>query len=249
MKSFNVLTTFPQIFEALNHSIVKKAIDGGFIETNIINIRDYANNKNKNTDDYPYGGGLGMIMTCQPIVSSLDILKDKGYILYMSPKGTPLTQDKAIQLSKNKTITIICGRYEGIDQRIIDNYIDEEISIGDYVLTGGELPAMVLIDTITRLEPGVLKEEAYINESHYNGLLEHCQYTRPSEFEGFKTPDVLLSGNHKLIEEYKFENSLVETYLKRRDLLIKRGINKIEAKILIKNFSDKKDDIIKLIKE
>jgi len=249
MKLFNVLTTFPQMFDALNYSIVKNAIDSGLVKTNIVNIRDYADNKNKNTDDYPYGGGTGMIMTCQPIVSSLSALNDKGYIVHMSPKGTPLTQDKAIQLSKNKVITIICGHYEGIDQRIIDNYIDEEISIGDYVLTGGELPAMVLIDTISRLEPGVLKEEAYINESHYNGLLEHCQYTRPNDFEGYKVPDVLVSGNHKLIEEFKFENSLIETYLKRKDLLGKRGINKKEANILIKKFSDKKDDIIKLIKE
>ena len=249
MKLFNILTTFPEMFEYLNHSIIKKAINNNIVSFNIVNIRDNSSNKHKNTDDYPYGGGDGMIMTCQPIVSSLKRLKNKGHVVYMSPKGSVLTQNRAITLANRDSITIICGRYEGIDQRIINNYVDEEISIGDYVLTGGEIPAMVLIDTITRLYKNVIKESSYTNESHFNGLLEHSQYTRPEVFENLSVPNVLLSGNHKLIKEYNELDSLKETFLKRPDLLKKRGISKDEASKLLKVFINRKNDIIKLIKE
>ncbi|MBN2853675.1 MAG: tRNA (guanosine(37)-N1)-methyltransferase TrmD [Clostridia bacterium] len=248
MKLFNILTTFPSMFDALNYSMIKRASEDGKIKINVVNIRDFSASKNRNTDDYPYGGGKGMIMTCQPIISALDSLNEKGHVIFMSPKGTVLNQQKVQELSKKSSITILCGRYEGIDQRIIDYYVDEEISIGDYVLTGGELPAMVLLDTLTRLEEGVLNEEAYSNESHYNGLLEYCQYTRPDIFEDYAVPEVLLSGNHRLIEEYKKINSLQETFLKRPDLLEKRGLTDEESKILIALFGDKKDDIIKFIK-
>jgi len=249
MKLFNILTIFPEMFDYVNHSILKNAVKNKIVEYNIVNIRDYATNKHKNTDDYPYGGGQGMIMTCQPIVSSLKALKNKGHVIYMSPKGCVLNQAKALQLAKKECLTIICGRYEGIDQRIIDNYVDEQISIGDYVVTGGEIPALVLIDSISRLYKDVIKEDSYINESHYDSLLEHEQYTRPEIFENLKVPKELISGNHKLIDKYNKANSLKITFLKRPDLLKKRGISKKEANMLIEQFSDKKNDIIKLIKE
>lgn len=236
------------MFDALNHSMIKRAVENGQIEITIINIRDFSDSRNRNTDDYPYGGGKGMIMTCQPIISALDSIEDKGHVIYLSPKGNVLNQKKVMELSKKNNLTLLCGRYEGVDQRVIDNYVDEEISIGDYVLTGGELPAMVLIDTLTRLEEGVLNEEAYVNESHYDGLLEYCQYTRPEVFNQLSVPEVLLSGNHRKIEEYKEIDSLKETFLKRPDLLMKRGISKKESDMLIALFEDRKDDIMKFIK-
>ncbi len=249
MSNINVLTIFPDMFQALNYGITDIAIKKGLINLSIINIRDFAKNKHKNTDDYPYGGGKGMIMTCQPIIDALYSLKSNGHVIYVSPKGKSLTQSKVKELNKYKDITIICGRYEGIDQRIIDNYVNEEISIGDYVLSGGEIPAMVLIDCLIRLKDGVLDKEAYENESHYNDLLEHGQYTRPEDYEGMIVPKVLLSGNHKLINDYQLIQSLKETFNKRIDILIKRGINKKEAKLLMEELPNMKKEIKKLIKE
>lgn len=248
MSNINVLTIFPDMFNALNFGITDIAIKKGILNLNVINIRDYAHNKHKNTDDYPYGGGKGMIMTCQPVITALETIENKGHVIYVSPKGKSLTQDKAFELNSNKDITIVCGRYEGIDQRIIDNYIDEDISIGDYVLSGGEIPAMVLIDCLTRLQDGVLDKEAYENESHYNGLLEHGQYTRPEDYKGMLVPKVLLSGNHKNISDYQLKQSLKETFLKRIDLLIKRRINKLEAELLIEELPNMKSEILDLIK-
>ncbi len=220
---FNVLTIFPEmIYSGLNHSIIKKALEKNLININAVDIRDFTKNKHKKVDDYGYGGGAGMIMSCEPIYEaykSLNCSKD-AKVIYMSPKGKTLTQPMVKELAKEKELVILCGHYEGVDQRIIDEIVDEEISIGDYVLTGGELGAMVLIDSVSRLIPSVLnKEESHQNETFENNLLEYPQYTRPPEFMGRKVPEVLLSGNHKKIEDWRKEQSIKLTKEKRKDLL------------------------------
>ena len=223
---FDILTLFPDMFDILNESIIGRAEKKGLIEFNTTNIRDFAINKHGQVDDYPYGGGYGMVMQPQPIYDAYmkvcETSNKKPHVIYMSPKGNVLTQKRAAELSQMEHIVILCGHYEGVDQRIIDKIVDEEISIGDYVLTGGELPAMVLIDTVSRMIEGVLKtEESFTLESHYNGLLEHPQYTRPPEFMGEKVPDVLLSGDHKKIAEFRLEESIKKTKRVRPDLLEK----------------------------
>lgn len=222
---FNILTLFPEFFDGIKeHSIIKRAIDNGLIDLRAINYRDYSSNKHKKVDDYPYGGGAGMLVCPQPLDDCIceNNLNEESFIIYMSPKGVPLNQNIALNLKNKKNLTIICGHYEGVDQRIIEKHVDMELSIGDYVLTGGEIPAMVVIDTVSRLLPGVLsKEESHMDESHSNHLLEYPHYTRPSEYKGMKVPEVLLSGNHKLIEKWRFEQSIIETFLKRPDLIQK----------------------------
>jgi len=221
---FDILTLFPEVIDAvLKESIIGRAQEKGILEINSVNIRDFSNNKHKKTDDYPYGGGGGMIMTVQPIYDAyLSIVKDLEYkpkVIYLSPQGRVLSQEIVKELSREKHLVLLCGHYEGIDERIIEEIVDEEISIGDYVLTGGELPAMVLIDSVSRLIPGVLSnEESYSNESHYNGLLEYPQYTRPVEFNGRRVPDILLSGHHANITRWRRKESIKRTYLKRPDL-------------------------------
>ena len=225
MMRFDVLTLFPEIFDAvMKESIIGKAQENSVIEINAINIRDFSKNKHKKTDDYPYGGGGGMVMTPQPMYDAYSsIVKELSYkpkVIYLSPQGKVLNQKKVMELSKEKHLVLLCGHYEGIDERIIEEIVDEEISIGDYVLTGGEIPAMVLIDSVSRLVPDVLpSEDAYKNESHYSGLLEYPQYTRPYEFMGRKVPDILLSGHHAKIEEWRKEQSLKRTLEKRPDLI------------------------------
>lgn len=224
---FHILTLFPEMFEqVLNSSILGKAEKKEIIKFNMVNIRDFADNKHNRVDDYPYGGGRGMVMQAPPIYSAYESIcekcEKKPHVIYMSPKGKILTQATAVRLSRFDEIIILCGHYEGVDQRIIDEIVDEEISVGDYVLTGGEIPAMVLIDSVSRMIEGVLSnEDSYTDESHYNGLLEYPQYTRPQEFHGIKVPDVLLSGNHALISKWRFEASLQETENKRPDMLEK----------------------------
>lgn len=218
----DVLTLFPEFFNKFNEvSVIGRAIKNNIIDINYNNIRDYSNNKHNKVDDYPYGGGLGMVMTPGPIYRSIKEIKTyNSKVIYLSPQGKTLTQDKVVELSKEKHLILLCGHYEGIDNRIIENYVDEEISIGDYVLTGGEIPAMVLMDSIIRLLPGVLKsEESFKNESHYNGLLEYPQYTRPREFNGYTVPEILLSGDHKKIEEWRRLKSIELTKKKRPDLI------------------------------
>ena len=222
---FDVLTLFPETFNiVMRESIIGRAQENGFIEVNAINIRDYSKNKHRKVDDYPFGGGNGMVMTCQPVIDAYkDITKDletkKPRVIYMSPQGRVLTQQIARELSKEEHLILLCGHYEGIDERIIEEIVDEEISIGDYVLTGGELPAMVLIDCVSRLIPGVLASEgSYSEESHFNGLLEYPQYTRPAEYNGRKVPDILLSGHHANIEKWRVQQSLERTKRKRPDL-------------------------------
>lgn len=216
-----ILTLFPEMFESLNASILKRAQEKNLIEINIVNIRDYSLDNNKRCDDYSYGGGAGMIMTPQPLFDAISSVKtDKSYTIYLSPRGKVLTQEKVVELAKTqKELILVCGHYEGIDERIIDLCVDEEISIGDYVLTGGEIPAMVLIDSISRYIPNVLGNNITTEEESFsNGLLEYPQYTRPQVFRGLKVPEVLTSGNHKEINNWRLEKALEITKLRRPDL-------------------------------
>lgn len=222
---FDVLTLFPSMFEAvLGDSIIGRARKAGLLELHFTDIRDYTKNKHRKVDDYPYSGGGGMLMSPEPVyrayMSIAETLDYKPYTIYMSPQGKTFDQDTAISLSKHEHIILLCGHYEGIDQRVLDEIVDAEISLGDFVLTGGEIPAMAVIDTVARLIPGVLSNDgSFQNESHFQGLLEHPQYTRPSVWHGKPVPDVLLSGNHKLIDEWKHEQSLLATLRKRPDML------------------------------
>lgn len=222
---FYILTLFPEMIrEGLNHSIIKRACDEGTISIETIDIRDFAKNKHRHVDDYPYGGGAGMVMQAQPIYDAYMSIKPKLSencpVIYMTPQGKTFNQEKAQSLSKLEDMVILCGHYEGVDERIIEEIVTDEISIGDFVLTGGELAAMVVVDAAARLIPGVLnKEESFQEESFSDNLLEYPQYTRPLEFMGRKVPDILLSGHHKNIEKWRKEQSLERTRRKRPDLL------------------------------
>ncbi len=222
---FDVLTLFPDMFETvLGESIIGRARKSGIVTFNFINIRDFSEDKHKSVDDYPYGGGNGMVMQAQPIYNAYQsIVKDlenKPTVVYLTPTGKVFDQNIAKNFAAYKHLILLCGHYEGIDQRIIDEIVDVEISIGDFVLTGGEIPAMAIMDSICRLLPGVLgAEEGYKDESHYAGLLEYPQYTRPAEFKGRKVPDVLLSGHHANIERWRQEQAIKITKEKRPDMI------------------------------
>ena len=218
----DVLTLFPDMFEGvLNESILKRAIDEKKVEVNLVNFRDYTKDPHNKVDDTPYGGGAGMVLTCQPIFDCVKALrKDNSKVILMTPRGDVYKQDIAYNLSKEEHLIIICGHYEGFDERI-RSICDLEISIGDYILTGGEIPAMILIDSITRLLPGVINEESFIEDSFSSNLLDYPTYTKPRVYEGMEVPEVLLSGNHKKIEEYRYNESLRITKEKRPDLLDK----------------------------
>ncbi len=217
---FDVLTLFPEMFNCLNESITGRAIKNGKIDINLVNIRDFSNNKHKKVDDTPYGGGAGMVMMPDVVYRAYQSVKDtNAKVIYMTPQGRTLDQRKVEKLSKEEHLIILCGHYEGIDQRVIDKIVDEEISIGDYVLTGGEIPAVVLIDSVSRYVDGVLKKDSIKEESFSNGLLEYPQYTRPEVFEGEKVPEILLSGNHQEINKWRKEQSFEITKKKRPDLL------------------------------
>ena len=190
---FSVLTLFPEMFESLKSSIIGRAEEKNLIELEIVNIRDFSKDKHKKVDDTPYGGGAGMLIRPDVVYDAYSSLENRGKVIYMSPQGKPLTQSKVKELAKEKELVILCGHYEGIDQRVIDKIVDEEISIGDYVLTGGELPAMVLIDSVSRYVDGVLKEDSVKEESFSEGLLEYPQYTRPEIFLNEKVPEILLT--------------------------------------------------------
>ncbi len=249
MITFNVLTIFPDIYAPVESGILGRAADKGIIRINKINIRDFAKNKHKNTDDYPYGGGEGMLMTPQPVIDAWKSIENPGKTIFLSPKGKVLDQAKCIELANERNLTLLCGRYEGVDERIIETIIDEEISIGDYVISGGETASMILIDATARMLPGVLgNSEGPGNESHFEGLLEAKQYTRPEIYEGKAVPKVLLSGNHADIRDYKHRQSLSTTYVKRPDMLKKRGISLEEAELLKSEFPDKSKDIESYIK-
>ncbi len=217
---FDVLTLFPEMFEPLKSSIIGKAIEKKLIDINIINIRDFSEDKHKKVDDTPYGGGAGMVMKPDVIDRAYQSINgENAKVIYMSPQGKPLNQEKVEILSKESHIVLLCGHYEGIDQRILDKIVDEEISIGDYVLTGGEIPAMVLIDSVSRYVDGVLNQDSIGEESFSNGLLEYPQYTRPEIFDGKSVPEILLSGHHEKIKQWRKEKSLEITKIKRPDLL------------------------------
>lgn len=215
----DILTLFPEMFSPLFTSILKKAQEKNLIEINIVNIRDFSTHNHKQCDDTPFGGGAGMVMMCDPIFNAIEsVLTSKSKVLCMSPRGNVFEQSMAIELSKSEHLIILCGHYEGIDQRVLDYFHIQEVSIGDYILTGGELPAMVIVDSICRLIPNVIKNESIENESFGNGLLEYNQYTRPNVYRDMKVPDVLLEGNHAKIDEFRKENSLEITKKNRPDL-------------------------------
>ncbi len=216
-----VLTLFPEMFAPLKESIIGRAACSGKLDINILNIRDFAENKHLKCDDYPFGGGAGMVMMPQPVGSAIEAVdpEHKAHRIYMSPKGETFRQDKVFALLSYEHIILLCGHYEGIDQRVIDLYIDEEISIGDYVLTGGELPAMVVCDCVARYVDGVISGGSLVDESFANGLLEYPQYTRPAEYKGLKVPEVLLSGDHRRIDEWRRAESERLTKARRPDLL------------------------------
>ena len=219
---FDVLTLFPEMFEALDESIIGRAKEKELIEINLINIRDFSKDKHKKVDDTPYGGGAGMVMMPDVVYDAYSSVTDKenAKVIYLSPQGKVLNQEKVKELSKENHLILLCGHYEGIDQRVLDEIVDEEISIGDYVLTGGELPAMVLIDSVSRYVKGVLKEKSVAEESFSNNkLLEYPQYTRPEEFRGKRVPEVLISGHHENIKKWREEKALEVTKKKRPDLL------------------------------
>ena len=224
MKQFFVLTLFPEMIQqTLSHSIMGRAQKEGHISVEAINIRDYTLNKQKHVDDYPYGGGAGMVMQAQPIYDAYQSIAEKAQgarVVYMTPQGRPFTQRIAEELSQEENLVFLCGHYEGIDERIIEEIVTDEISLGDFVLTGGELAAITIIDAVSRLVPGVLgKEDSFADESFSDGLLEYPQYTRPPVFHGKEVPEILLSGHHANIAKWRREHSLIRTVKKRPDLL------------------------------
>lgn len=237
--NIDVLTIFPEMFDPfLTHGIVKRAIEKEKIVVSAIDIRDFAEGRHRMTDDRPYGGGCGMVMKPEPLAAAIRMARSRSShsrTVLLTPQGRTFNQGIADQLVDSEALILVCGRYEGIDERIASDFIDEEISIGDFVLTGGELAAMVVIDAVTRLIPGVLGgSESAEKESFADDLLEHAHYTRPSVFEGEAIPDVLQSGNHREIAKWRLEASLIRTFLKRKDLLDKRLLADGEIEILKK---------------
>ena len=223
----DILTLFPEMFTPIQTSILGRAIKNDLLNINLINFRDFSKDKSKHVDDTPYGGGAGMVISAEPVYDAYMSIKERenAKVIYMSPKGKTLNQELVQNLSKEEHLIVICGHYEGIDERLIEEIVDEEISIGDYVLTGGELPCMVLVDSVARNLEGVINGESVSDESFSNGLLEYPQYTRPEVFDGKKVPEVLLSGNHAKINEWRKEKSLEITKERRPDLY-EKYINK-----------------------
>ena len=230
---FNVLTLFPELFEQyLSQTILKRAIDKDIIDFNIVNIRDYARNKHSQMDDIPFGGGAGMVLKPEAywnfFYENYEFYNNensdlkKPYVIFLSPQGKQLTHKKVIELSEKEEIVLISGRYEGLDQRVIDKFVDEEISIGDYVLSSGDLPCLVIMDSVIRIKEGVIKKESFETDSFYNGLLGFPQYTRPVEIDGYSVPEVLRSGNHAKIDEYRQFHSIEKTMKNRMDLFEKK---------------------------
>ncbi len=248
--NFQVLTIFPEMVEAyFSGGMIRKALEADLISASAINIRDFSIGKHRVTDDKLYGGGCGMVMKPEPLAGSISAAKKNcpgARVVYLTPQGRPFNQTVAQELSGTDGLIFVCGRYEGIDERVCESFVDDEISIGDYVLTGGELPALVVADAVVRLIPGVLGgEESAEKETFSEGLVEHAHYTRPAEYNSQRVPDVLLSGNHAAIERWRHESSLVRTFLKRPDLLEARDLTGIEKAVLRKW----REDIKKLIED
>lgn len=238
---FDVLTLFPEMFSALDESIIGRGKEKGLIDINLINIRDFSKDEHKKVDDTPYGGGAGMVIKPDVVYNAYSSVKsNNAKVIYMSPQGKTLNQQIVQDLAKEENIILLCGHYEGIDQRVIDEIVDEEISIGDYVLTGGELPAMVLIDSVSRYVKGVLKEDSVEEESFTNGLLEYPQYTRPETFLGKSVPDVLISGHHENVRKWRKKQEIINTYLKRPDLLKEINLS-YEEREMLKEYKNLKE--------
>ncbi len=228
-----ILTLFPQMIEGIfKESILKRAIDKGVCSVELIDIRNFSLDKHHHVDDTPYGGGAGMILACDVVDRAITAsATEDSYKILMTPQGRPYSQQIARELALKKELVLVCGHYEGFDERI-RSYVDDEISIGDFILTGGELAATVLCDSIIRLLEHTIRKESYEDDSFSNGLLEYPQYTRPVEYKGSKVPEILVNGNHKLIREYRLKESLRKTYLRRSDLLKDRSLTKEEEKLL-----------------
>ncbi|HMA58918.1 MAG TPA: tRNA (guanosine(37)-N1)-methyltransferase TrmD [Halanaerobiales bacterium] len=235
---FDILTLFPEMFNGpFSDSMIKKARENGIIDINLIDIRDYTTDKHNTADDYPYGGGAGMVLKVEPIYYALaDITEDFSQSttnILLTPRGQKLDQSMVKDLSGKDRLVLICGHYEGIDERIRNNFVDQEVSIGDYVLTGGEIPAMVLVDAVARLLPGVLgHDESKKNDSFYNGILDYPHYTRPQEFKGMEVPEILLSGNHQLVDRWRKKEALKRTYLMRPDLIENTELTQDQQELL-----------------
>lgn len=230
----DILTLFPEMFEIFKYSIIGRSVENSIIDINSHNIRDYSANKHKKVDDYPYGGGAGMVMTPQPVVDSIRAIKkeNSGKVIFLGPRGKTFNQDMAKELSREKELIFLCGHYEGIDERIY-KYVDMEISLGDFVLTGGEMACIPIVDSICRLVPGVLSNnESFMEESFYEGVLEYPQYTRPAYFENESVPKILLSGHHENIRKWRRKKSLLITRERRPDLFKKLILSKEDKKIL-----------------
>lgn len=244
----DIITLFPEMCESvLGESIIGRARRAGAVDIRCHQLRDFAFDKHRRVDDTTYGGGMGMLMMAEPIALCYEHICEeigsKPHFIYLSPKGETLTQGKLKQLSQHENICLLCGHYEGVDQRVLDMYVDEEISIGDYVLTGGELPALVLTDSLARLQPGVLSDdECFELESHYDGLLEYPQYTKPQTWRGIEIPEVLFSGHHENIRKWRREQSIVQTAEKRPDMLVKAPLTDKERQFAEELISDKSGD-------
>jgi len=245
----SILTLFPEMFAGVfSHSILRQAQEKNVVSFDVVNFRDFTEDRHQRVDDYPYGGGGGMVLTPQPIFDAVDTLKngiDEAVIprvVLLCPQGEPYSQKKAEELSKEKHLILICGHYEGYDERIREHVITDEISIGDYVLTGGEIGAMTIADSVTRLLPGALgNAQSAVTDSHSTGLLEYPHYTRPAEFRGLKVPDILLSGHHKRIDEWRHQQSLQRTFERRPDMLDKLKLSKEDERYLHKMKENKKN--------
>ena len=236
--NINVISLFPEIIESSLKGLTGKAFTKNHAQLNLVNLKEFSTNTYGSVDDTPYGGGEGMLIGIEPLEKSLDSIEKKGHVVNLSPQGKLFNQNKAIEFASLKNITLICGRYEGIDQRFIDNYVDEELSIGDYILSGGEIAASVVIDSILRNIPGVIgNEDSVTKDSHSSGRLKGHSYTKPSDFNGLKVPEILLSGDHKKIEEWKIANSLWVTKQKRPDLFKQIQLSEKEV-ILLRDYEN-----------
>ncbi len=242
--NYNIITIFPNLIHSFSDTgFIKRSIKNDIININIINLREYSANKHKRVDDKTYGGGPGMVMQYKPIYDAIKNIKDSGPIIYLSPQGEPLTQVKLKKLASEENLTILCGRYEGIDQRVVDDLVDEEISLGDYVISGGESASMVLLEGITRLIPGAVDDEESIKQDSFqSGILDHPHYTKPEEINGMKIPDVLISGNHEKIEIWRRKQALGLTWLKRPELLKNVKLSKEDDKLLKEYILENKEN-------